>query len=261
MSKINTFVTYWYIFVLRREITQYCREPPSDFNEHQKSLFCVFSGHGVNQLRNYLNQVVEERTYQIDQGDIHTLFNERRRRFLNGDIDMNEEEMNIWERRRGLGVTADLGHPDMAEINREIFRELNEGNMGPDEMREHFQRLIRNHHQQRLLEHQNRLNQQLVQQRQQQQQQEPQLEQENLQNRGQIETQAPDQLPNEGQLRLQPPLQQQRAQNTIINNPQNAPQIEQPAVFPNGENQTLPLVLNEDEDVDMELVDLFPRNT
>ena len=52
-----------------------------------------------------------------------------------------------------------------------------------------------------------------------------------------------------------------RAQNTIINNPQNAPQIEQPAVFPNGENQTLPLVLNEDEDVDMELVDLFPRNT
>ncbi|AOW29866.1 F-box and leucine-rich repeat protein GRR1 [Candida albicans L26] len=246
---------------LRREITQYCREPPSDFNEHQKSLFCVFSGHGVNQLRNYLNQVVEERTYQIDQGDIHTLFNERRRRFLNGDIDMDEEEMNIWERRRGLGVTADLGHPDMAEINREIFRELNEGNMGPDEMREHFQRLIRNHHQQRLLEHQNRLNQQLVQQRQQQQQQEPQLEQENLQNRGQIETQAPDQLPNEGQLRLQPPLQQQRAQNTIINNPQNAPQIEQPAVFPNGENQTLPLVLNEDEDVDMEPVDLFPRNT
>ncbi|RCK65158.1 SCF E3 ubiquitin ligase complex F-box protein GRR1 [Candida viswanathii] len=247
---------------LRREITQYCRDPPPDFNEHQKSLFCVFSGHGVNQLRNYLNQVVEERTYQMDQqGDIHTIFNERRRRFLNGDFDMDDEEMNIWERRRiiapgagaaaaataatrgGAGpatvITPDLTHPDMAEINREIFRELNEGNMGPDEMREHFQRLIRNHHQQRLLEHQNRLNQRVV---------------------------------------VLPPTQQeaeqQQQQQQQTPNPQNAPQIEQPAVFPNdnannnnnnnNNANNLPIIVNidedEDEDIEMEAVDIFPRN-
>ncbi|KAL6451635.1 GRR1 SCF E3 ubiquitin ligase complex F-box protein GRR1 [Candida maltosa Xu316] len=205
---------------LRREITQYCRDPPPDFNEHQKSLFCVFSGHGVNQLRNYLNQVVEERTYQIDQGDIHTIFNERRRRFLNGEFDMDDEEMNIWERRRATPNTNNLGHPDMAEINREIFRELNEGNMGPDEMREHFQRLIRNHHQQRLQEHQNRLNQRAYVQ----------------------------------QLENQIRQQQQQEQN-----PQNAPQIEQPAVFPVANDQNLPIIIAEDDDdVEMDPEDIFP---
>ena len=260
MSKINAFIINWYIILLRREITQYCRDPPPDFNEHQKSLFCVFSGHGVNQLRNYLNQVVEERTYQ---GDIHTIFNERRRRFLNGDFDMDDEELNIWERRRmvtpgaaaagagaaagirGIGaaaatttgatggtgtvITPDLTHPDMAEINREIFRELNEGNMGPEEMREHFQRLIRNHHQQRLLESQNRLNQRMA--------------------------------------VLPTTTQQQQQQQQQQQNPQNAPQIEQPAVFPNDNTNNnnninnLPVVLNEDEDIEMEAADLFPRNT
>lgn len=251
---------------LRREITQYCRDPPPDFNEHQKSLFCVFSGHGVNQLRNYLNQVIEERTFQ---GDIHTIFNERRRRFLNGDFDMDDEEMNIWERRRiagpgagdpavavagtrGMGaitgtgtvITPDLTHPDMAEINREIFRELNEGNMGPEEMREHFQRLIRNHHQQRLFEHQIR---------------------QNLRMAGFDGTQL--------QQQRQQQEQQQQEQPQQATNPQNAPQIEQPAVFPNDNtnnsninNNTaitnnLPAPINEDEDIEMEAVDLFPRNT
>jgi len=44
---------------LRRDITQFCREPPEEFNPHQKSIFCVFSGEGVNQLRTYLTQLIE----------------------------------------------------------------------------------------------------------------------------------------------------------------------------------------------------------
>lgn len=44
---------------LRRDITQFCREPPEEFNPHQKSIFCVFSGEGVNQLRAYLTQLIE----------------------------------------------------------------------------------------------------------------------------------------------------------------------------------------------------------
>ncbi|KAK6456996.1 protein required for glucose repression and for glucose and cation transport [Scheffersomyces xylosifermentans] len=190
---------------LRREITQYCRDPPPDFNEVQKAQFCVFSGHGVNQLRNYLNQVMEERAYQIDQGEIQALFLERRRRLFNADIDMDEEEMNIWV-RRGLGLlpqnNAEAPNPEMADINREIFRELNDGNMTPEEMREYFMGLIRNRHQRRILERQQQ--------------------------------------------------QQQQAQPIPIRpaNPQNAPQIAQPAVFPNGD-QNIP-VLNEDEDIDMD---------
>lgn len=44
---------------LRHDITQFCREPPQEFNPHQKSIFCVFSGEGVTQLRNYLTQLIE----------------------------------------------------------------------------------------------------------------------------------------------------------------------------------------------------------
>lgn len=52
---------------LRREITQYCRDPPPDFTENQKSSFCVFSGHGVIQLRNYLGALLEHRAYILEQ--------------------------------------------------------------------------------------------------------------------------------------------------------------------------------------------------
>lgn len=44
---------------LRPDITRFCREPPSEFNPHQKSIFCVFSGEGVNLLRNHLNHLIQ----------------------------------------------------------------------------------------------------------------------------------------------------------------------------------------------------------
>jgi F-box and leucine-rich repeat protein GRR1 len=39
---------------LRQDITQFCRSAPPDFNDHQRALFCVFSGNGVRQLREHL---------------------------------------------------------------------------------------------------------------------------------------------------------------------------------------------------------------
>lgn len=44
---------------LRPDITRFCREPPSEFNPHQKSIFCVFSGEGVGLLRNHLNHLIQ----------------------------------------------------------------------------------------------------------------------------------------------------------------------------------------------------------
>lgn len=44
---------------LRPDITAFCREPPSEFNPHQKSIFCVFSGEGVNLLRNHLSHLIQ----------------------------------------------------------------------------------------------------------------------------------------------------------------------------------------------------------
>lgn len=40
---------------LRDELLTYCREAPPEFNEHQRDVFCVFSGNGVSRLRDFLN--------------------------------------------------------------------------------------------------------------------------------------------------------------------------------------------------------------
>jgi F-box and leucine-rich repeat protein GRR1 len=40
---------------LRDDLLVFCREAPQDFNDHQREVFCVFSGTGVNRLRHYLN--------------------------------------------------------------------------------------------------------------------------------------------------------------------------------------------------------------
>lgn len=40
---------------LRDDLTVFCREAPAEFNDHQREVFCVFSGNGVSRLREYLN--------------------------------------------------------------------------------------------------------------------------------------------------------------------------------------------------------------
>lgn len=42
---------------LREDFDRFCREAPEEFNAHQRQVFCVFSGTGVTQLREYLNQL------------------------------------------------------------------------------------------------------------------------------------------------------------------------------------------------------------
>lgn len=41
---------------LREDLLQYCREAPSEFNDHQRDVFCVFSGKGVENLRAHLRR-------------------------------------------------------------------------------------------------------------------------------------------------------------------------------------------------------------
>ncbi|MCJ1432266.1 SCF ubiquitin ligase complex subunit [Xylographa pallens] len=43
-------------FFLRDDLIQFCREAPAEFNEEQRTVFCVFSGDGVSKLRKYLNE-------------------------------------------------------------------------------------------------------------------------------------------------------------------------------------------------------------
>ncbi|KAH8595729.1 hypothetical protein B0O99DRAFT_686711 [Bisporella sp. PMI_857] len=41
---------------LRPDFERFCREAPPEFTEHQRNVFCVFSGDGVTGLRNHLNE-------------------------------------------------------------------------------------------------------------------------------------------------------------------------------------------------------------
>lgn len=40
---------------LREDLLSFCRDAPPEFNDHQRDVFCVFSGHGVARLRDHLN--------------------------------------------------------------------------------------------------------------------------------------------------------------------------------------------------------------
>ncbi|KAG7663054.1 GRR1 [[Candida] subhashii] len=240
---------------LRREITQFCRDPPPDFNEHQRSLFCVFSGHGVSQLRNYLNSAMEERAHPVEGADFRAfLLERRRRRLLDGadlanTIEADTEELNhLWARQGGLGLLLNdqqqpaQGQPQpraqapvelqqqrqqrqlRQDLNRQLFQEAVEGNITPEAMRENFGRMVWTDH----------------------------IDTENI---------LATQFRQFTQQQPQQPSQRQQQQQQQRINPQNAPQITQPAVFPNGDNQNIPLIDedDDDEDVEMEQVDLFPR--
>lgn len=41
----------------KRALQQFCRAPPSNFNDHQRRSFCVFSGRGVAELRKFLKSL------------------------------------------------------------------------------------------------------------------------------------------------------------------------------------------------------------
>lgn len=187
---------------LRREITQYCREPPPDFTDQQRNSFCVFLGVGVNKFRDHLNRIMEERVNPHLDGDMNALFRERRRQFLNGGDNVDDEEMHIWA-QRGLGIAQNIGIAGTADDF-----DTPPPDAPNEDIRDHFQQLIREHHQ----------NRRLVQRR--------------------------------------PQPQEFLAVGAELTNPQFAPQIIQPAVFPNGER-----LVEEDEDIDMEgTPGLFPPN-
>lgn len=44
---------------LREDLLVFCREAPREFNDHQRNVFCVFSGNSVGRLRNYLMHQLE----------------------------------------------------------------------------------------------------------------------------------------------------------------------------------------------------------
>jgi len=54
---------------LRDDLLVFCREAPSEFNDHQRDVFCVFSGIGVSRLRNSLNTESRDGETMFNLGD------------------------------------------------------------------------------------------------------------------------------------------------------------------------------------------------
>ncbi|KAL8638401.1 MAG: hypothetical protein Q9228_004446 [Teloschistes exilis] len=82
-------------FFLREDLTAFCREPPQEFTEHQRHMFCVFSGPKVNRLRDYLNS---ESLYDTEG----TMYDDREGE--SGDAD---QQVTGMMHATGLGVDDD----------------------------------------------------------------------------------------------------------------------------------------------------------
>ncbi|KAI9848659.1 MAG: SCF ubiquitin ligase complex subunit [Thelocarpon superellum] len=84
---------------LRDELTEFCREAPPEFTEHQRDVFCVFSGPGVVALREHFNR----KAYQHDVEGYNALYE-------TGDETAEEEQQVAGM----MGATA-IGGDEMDE--------------------------------------------------------------------------------------------------------------------------------------------------
>lgn len=63
---------------LRPDLEDFCRDAPPEFTDHQRSVFCVFSGNGVTGLRRHLNSLpihndLDQETVEDVDDDDHTM--------------------------------------------------------------------------------------------------------------------------------------------------------------------------------------------
>ncbi|KAL9025340.1 MAG: hypothetical protein Q9196_005815 [Gyalolechia fulgens] len=85
-------------FFLREDLTNFCREAPQEFSEHQRTMFCVFSGPGVNKLRDYLNSEDPASIYDTEG----TMYDDREAE--DGEAD---QQVTGMMNATGLGVDDD----------------------------------------------------------------------------------------------------------------------------------------------------------
>lgn len=202
---------------LRRDITQFCREPPHDFNQLQRDSFCVFLGRGVNDLRDHLSEKMEPHAhYPIEDYDVRR----------GPDVRLG---LGLVESPLIIGPTPAGAPPpdpwlDRQQLTMEIFRELHHGNMSPDQMRLHYQMIMARQSLQRLQQHmreQMRVNQQA---RDQQEDEEQDVEDDMRASQAGVPL----------QMRLEDRMRQLRATRDprfSSFNPLFAPQMVQPATF------------------------------
>ncbi|KAL9010731.1 MAG: hypothetical protein Q9173_004365 [Seirophora scorigena] len=90
-------------FFVREDLTAFIREAPPEFTEHQRTMFCVFSGPGVNRLRDYLNSD-DPATIYAGEG---TMYDDGEAE--DGDVDDRDADQQVtgMMNATGLGVDDD----------------------------------------------------------------------------------------------------------------------------------------------------------
>ncbi|GCB22090.1 SCF E3 ubiquitin ligase complex F-box protein grrA [Aspergillus awamori] len=93
---------------LREELTVFCREAPSEFTHQQREVFCVFSGEGVNRLRDFLNRIIPPPPPTRDMTEA-TMYDD--------DEELEDEENQVTGLMHATAATAihdddyiDIGH-------------------------------------------------------------------------------------------------------------------------------------------------------
>jgi len=70
----NFVVRHHQVYILSFKFMVNANNPSAEFTEHQRNVFCVFSGRGVTDLRNHLNHLDTNSPYVAgDDDDDHTM--------------------------------------------------------------------------------------------------------------------------------------------------------------------------------------------
>lgn len=89
---------------LREDLIVFCREAPPEFNDHQRDVFCVFSGVGVNRLRGYLNAESRIPAYETDG----TMYDETEEQEIVINVNAQVSAMAIEEMDEDFGEGSEV---------------------------------------------------------------------------------------------------------------------------------------------------------
>ncbi|OCH92190.1 RNI-like protein [Obba rivulosa] len=108
----------------RPELQQFCREPPQDFNTTQRAAFCVYSGKGVAELREFLHTLFNAITddsgddgHPPHETDYEQEFEDRFQQQFVDDMDTGDDERED-EDAYGLRPTPAPGHDTRMSLGR-----------------------------------------------------------------------------------------------------------------------------------------------
>lgn len=84
----------------KRALQQFCRQPPSNYNDHQRRSFCVFSGRGVHDLRRFFRALAPEELAALavpdpPEDDDHALQQQQQQQLLFAQQQQAQQQLRL----------------------------------------------------------------------------------------------------------------------------------------------------------------------